>query len=143
MLSELTAADAAEHDFWRSMLMVAVPDPLFAKDVNGRFVLANRRFTDVFHISADDILGKTDHDVFSREIADAHCDHDQTAIQTLDRVQWHEEISTRRRTSLLPLDGVSDPEQCQRTARNRSDVNRHNIAPRSESRYGRANGRLG
>ena len=39
-----------------------VPSYIFAKDINGRFLLANKALADVFHMNPDEIQGKRDSD---------------------------------------------------------------------------------
>ncbi len=45
---------------------------IYAKDLRGRFMLANRRFEALTGMSREELVGKTDHDVFPREQADAY-----------------------------------------------------------------------
>ena len=47
------------------------------KDLQGRYLLVNRRFSELFHLGHEAIVGKTDHDVFSKETADAFRAMDQ------------------------------------------------------------------
>src|SRR5690349_15514731 len=44
---------------------------IYVKDRDGRFLLINRRFEQLFHIARSDIVGKTDHDLFPAERAAA------------------------------------------------------------------------
>ncbi len=44
---------------------------IYVKDLQGRYLLANRRFLDLFHLKEADVLGKTDYDFFSKEEAGA------------------------------------------------------------------------
>jgi len=44
---------------------------IYVKDLEGRYSLVNRRYSEIFHISQEDIVGKTDYDLFSKEAADA------------------------------------------------------------------------
>lgn len=44
---------------------------IYAKDLDGRYLFVNRRYSELFHVSADGMLGKTDYDVFSKDVADA------------------------------------------------------------------------
>ena len=45
---------------------------MFVKDVNGRFVMVNQHFCDVFGLPADKIVGRTDYDLFPAEVARAY-----------------------------------------------------------------------
>ncbi|HMF73684.1 MAG TPA: ATP-binding protein, partial [Flavitalea sp.] len=43
---------------------------IYVKDLPGRYLLVNHRFCELFHLSEEAILGKTDHDLFPKEQAD-------------------------------------------------------------------------
>ena len=53
------------------------PSAVTLKGLDGRFQLSNRRFNTLFGFSAQEVVGKTSHDLFSKEIADR--------IEALDR----------------------------------------------------------
>ena len=44
------------------------PAVIFLKDLQGRHLLVNRRFEELFHITREKALGRTDHDLFPAEI---------------------------------------------------------------------------
>jgi PAS domain S-box-containing protein len=46
------------------------PAVVYIKDSNGRYVLVNSRYEELFNIQNEEIRGKTDYDVFPKEIAD-------------------------------------------------------------------------
>ncbi|XXX81433.1 GAF domain-containing sensor histidine kinase [Sorangium sp. So ce134] len=50
------------------------------KDIEGRYILVNRRFEELFGVAREAIVGKSDHDVFSREHAEALRAFDQRAL---------------------------------------------------------------
>jgi len=50
---------------------------IYVKDLQGRYLMVNRRYSELFHISNEAIVGKTDHDLFSSEAADAFRAMDQ------------------------------------------------------------------
>jgi len=43
---------------------------IYLKDTEGKYKLINRRFEELFHIKQNEIVGKTDHDMFPKERAD-------------------------------------------------------------------------
>lgn len=55
---------------------------IFLKDLKGRFLLVNKRFEQLFHLTDEKIRGKTDYDVFPTEMADAFAGNDQAVIQS-------------------------------------------------------------
>lgn len=44
---------------------------VYVKDLQGRYLLVNRRYEEIFHLTRGTILGRTDHELFSKEAADA------------------------------------------------------------------------
>jgi PAS domain S-box-containing protein len=44
---------------------------IYVKDLSGRYLLVNRRFTEIFHLGEETIIGRNDHDLFKQEAADA------------------------------------------------------------------------
>ncbi len=47
------------------------PAVIYAKDLDGRYLMVNRRYSEIFHIDRDAVLDRTDHDIFPRAAADA------------------------------------------------------------------------
>jgi PAS domain S-box-containing protein len=47
------------------------PAVIYVKDLPGRYLMINQRFTDIFHIGRDVAIGKTDHEMFPKDVADA------------------------------------------------------------------------
>ena len=54
---------------------------IFIKDLQGRYVLINQRYEELFHISRAQIVGKTDLDLFSAEVAQKFQDKDRLALE--------------------------------------------------------------
>ncbi|MDI3289436.1 response regulator [Polyangium sp. 15x6] len=44
---------------------------IYVKDLEGRYLMVNHRFEELFHVTARSLMGKTDYDLFSVEHADA------------------------------------------------------------------------
>ncbi len=44
---------------------------IFLKDLQGHYLLVNRRYAEIFHFNKNEMLGRTDHDIFPANIADA------------------------------------------------------------------------
>jgi diguanylate cyclase (GGDEF)-like protein/PAS domain S-box-containing protein len=53
---------------------------IYVKDLEGRFLLINRRFEELFHVTREGIVDKTDHDLFPKERADAFRANDLEAL---------------------------------------------------------------
>ncbi|MEO6079731.1 MAG: PAS domain S-box protein [Steroidobacteraceae bacterium] len=64
----LAELDRSQH------LLAAVVDNsaavIYVKDLQGRYLLVNRRYEEIFHLGPPQILGKTDHELFAAEDAD-------------------------------------------------------------------------
>jgi len=63
---------------------------IYVKDAAGRYLLINRRFEQIFDLSADRILGHTDHDLFPRHFADAFRANDLEVIQRNTTIEYEE-----------------------------------------------------
>jgi PAS domain S-box-containing protein len=61
-------------------LLQAIPDLVWMKDANGVYVTCNRRFEEFFGKKRQEIVGKTDYDFVSVELADFFRDHDLQAM---------------------------------------------------------------
>jgi PAS domain S-box-containing protein len=53
---------------------------IYVKDLEGRYLMVNQRFSELFHISSEDVVGKTDHDLFAADMADAFRAMDQRVV---------------------------------------------------------------
>lgn len=65
---------------------------IYLKDLEGRYRLVNREYETLFGISTDEVIGKTDHDVFPSEFADAFRANDRHVIE-MGRTVETEEIA--------------------------------------------------
>ncbi len=53
---------------------------IFLKDPEGRYLLVNRRYEELFHVSQADVLGRSDYDLFPVEVADQFRANDRAAL---------------------------------------------------------------
>ncbi|WP_437625970.1 AAA family ATPase [Sorangium sp. So ce1151] len=65
---------------------------IFLKDLEGRYLMINRRYAEVFHVGEQAIVGRTDYDVFPREQADAFRAVDHQVLATGTALQTEEEV---------------------------------------------------
>lgn len=65
---------------------------IFLKDTEGRYLLVNRRFEELFHVNNDNIRGKTDFDMFPREAADTFRNADQMVLKARAPVEVEETV---------------------------------------------------
>lgn len=65
---------------------------IFMKDLAGRYLYVNRQYETQFHISNAAIQGKTDYDMFPREMADAYTKLDQEIAQAGKAAEREEQV---------------------------------------------------
>ncbi|GLX79765.1 hypothetical protein tinsulaeT_31050 [Thalassotalea insulae] len=57
------------------------PDIIYLKAIDHRYLLVNQAYLSLFNIQAEDILGKSDKELFPKELADAFIENDNQVIQ--------------------------------------------------------------
>ncbi len=72
------------------------PAVIHVKDLQGCYIVTSRRFQQLFHVSREDVIGKSPHDLFPRESASALLNNDQKVLAKLAPVEFEE---------ILPVDG--------------------------------------
>jgi PAS domain S-box-containing protein len=78
--SEQLLRDVADHT--KAVIYVKAPD--------GRYLLVNHRFEEIFDLSADRIIGRTDHDLFPPDIADAFRANDLEVLTRNTTIEYEE-----------------------------------------------------
>lgn len=63
---------------------------IYLKDLEGKYLLINRRFEELFHLQRDEIAGKTDHHLFPKEMADAFRANDLKALNAGTPIEMEE-----------------------------------------------------
>ncbi len=96
-------------------LLNTLPDLIWLKDVDGIYLSCNPRFERFFGSSEDEIIGKTDYDFLSNELADFFREKDKAAIaagkscRNEEEVRFaddgHREILETIKTSMVNSDG--------------------------------------
>jgi two-component system CheB/CheR fusion protein len=94
--TELNAAETAARNSQEKMM--AIMDNSHAlsslKDPSGRYIFVNRRFIDVFGVSSDKALGKTDRQLFRRAIADEFRRNDLETMKANGALEFEESVET-------------------------------------------------
>jgi PAS domain S-box-containing protein len=67
-------------------------NPIFIKEINGQYLLINKQYESLFHISNAEIIGKTDHDFLPKEVADAYRNSDLEVVKALHELKNEETI---------------------------------------------------
>jgi PAS domain S-box-containing protein len=112
---DLTERKLAEEGIRQSQSRLAAildgsPSVIFVKDPEGRYTLVNRRFEESFQMKREQVLGKTDQELFRMEIAQQFREHDAKVLEAGKALEFEEAILQRdgRRTYLsarVPLLG--------------------------------------
>jgi len=63
---------------------------VYIKDAQGRYMLVNREFESLFGVTMDELIGKTDYDLFPREFADAFRDIDRQILERGQTIEVEE-----------------------------------------------------
>jgi two-component system, sensor histidine kinase and response regulator len=64
---------------------------IYLKNKQGQYLLVNRCFEELFHVSSQQIVGQTDHDVFPRELADAFRANDLKVMEAGQPLECEEQ----------------------------------------------------
>jgi len=65
---------------------------VFLKDIQGRYITINRRYEELFHVSRNEVVDKTDYDIFPREYADKFRQHDEQAVEKSCAIEMEEVV---------------------------------------------------
>ncbi|MFH6970841.1 PAS domain S-box protein [Flavobacterium petrolei] len=66
--------------------------PIFIKKINGEYLLINKEFESLFKITNQEIIGKTDHDFLTPNVADAYRNTDFEVVKALKELKTEEVI---------------------------------------------------
>ena len=74
--------ELAEKNQQFEAVVVGTPSVIFIKNADGRYLFVNPQFEALFHVKQADLVGKTDHDIFPKDMADTFKENDITVIRT-------------------------------------------------------------
>ena len=77
-------------------LLAHSPSVVFIKDCEGRFEFINRAYETLYNVRSEDVVGKTDYDLFPKEIADGFRANDLEVMRTAQSLEAEE---------IVPLEG--------------------------------------
>ncbi|MGZ8422423.1 MAG: PAS domain S-box protein, partial [Nitrospira sp.] len=85
MTTDITERKRAEETLHRSeeLLRSVINNAtaaIYAKQADGRYLMVNSRFEQLFHFTSDQVCGKTDHDIFPKEMADMFRTNDRWVL---------------------------------------------------------------
>ncbi len=76
-----------------SSLGDSIPDIILYKDIHGTYIGCNSNFAELMGLSKEDIIGKTDYDLLSKEKADYYTLNDKLVIETKTSIQYEEWVT--------------------------------------------------
>ena len=98
-LVPLTEQESAERDLHSTIrqlkdLLDNSTALMYIKDLDGRYLLANHYYARRFGLSAESIVGLTDHDLFAEPIADSYTKNDDLVLRTSTAIEVEEPLAT-------------------------------------------------
>jgi PAS domain S-box-containing protein len=75
-----------------SSILKYTPAVVYIKDVEGRYLLVNSRFEELFKVENDKVRGKTDYEILPKEVADQFCTNDLKVLAEKRSFQNEEHI---------------------------------------------------
>ncbi|MCT7950910.1 PAS domain S-box protein [Ancylothrix sp. C2] len=71
-----------QNQQWLHTIVENASAGIYVKDIEGRYLLFNRKSEEIAKMSRDKILGKTDFEVFPREFAEGYVENDKKVIES-------------------------------------------------------------
>ncbi len=68
------------------------PDVVYVKDRDGRYVLVNSRFEQLFKVKNEKVRGRTDYEIVSKEVADQFRRNDRRVLEQGESLQVEEQV---------------------------------------------------
>jgi PAS domain S-box-containing protein len=120
-------------DFLNSIIN-ALNDPVFVKDENHKWVVLNDKACEMLGRPREELLGKTDYDVFSRDQADQFWREDDTAFATGgtavndDTINWNGEVRIVSTKTSKFTQGTTGKRYLARSIRDITDLKKYENA---------------
>ena len=98
-----------ENEHFLKALFNTIPDYIWLKDTHGVFLKCNKKVEQIFGLSEKNIIGKTDYDFVSKELADTFRKNDLKALQSDVPLKIEENIIKGREQSSEILEAIKAP----------------------------------
>ncbi len=63
---------------------------IYLKDLQGRYLIVNKQFLDLFHLKEEDVVGRTDFEIFPQEFAAKYKLNDEDVIKSQQAITYEE-----------------------------------------------------
>ncbi|MBL8100487.1 MAG: PAS domain S-box protein [Anaerolineales bacterium] len=82
-----------ENLLQQTAILNNIPDIAWLKDKDGRYIAINEQFFKLITLSSDEIIGKTDYEISSKELADLYREGDKQVMETKQRLVVEEKLT--------------------------------------------------
>lgn len=82
-------------------LIHAIPDIVYFKNRDGRYLIVNRAFEEFFDVTSDEAFGKTDEDILPTNLAGTCLSSDEEAIKTGNTIHSEEYLETENGENVI------------------------------------------
>lgn len=65
---------------------------VYMKDIEGRYIFANKRYIEILNISEKHLMGRTDYDLFSQDVADNLTNNDRIVMEKGNPIDFEETV---------------------------------------------------
>ena len=67
------------------------PSIIFVKDIEGRFLIINNKLEELLGVKNEELMGKTDYDIITKELAEEYRANDQKVLEKGIAIHYEEE----------------------------------------------------
>ena len=93
-IADQNGHDTAVHATAFQTLLDALPQNVYQKDKDGRFTYCNQTFLTSFNLTAEEVYGKTVHDLYNKEFADKFAQDDNRLLEDGQEINIVTEIES-------------------------------------------------
>jgi PAS domain S-box-containing protein len=110
-ISERLKAEKAlrESQSIQKAILDNIPDMAWLKDLEGRFLAVNRAFGDTYGLRPEEIVGKTDRDIWPSELAGKYRKEDQEVINKGRRLKVEESLVSSSTGKMILIETIKTP----------------------------------
>ena len=87
VFQDITRKKESEEKFKKihkelKIILDSSPSMIWIKDKKGKYLQINRTFSNIIGLSQENIIGKTDYDIFPKDLADKYCKDDRIVVNS-------------------------------------------------------------